>query len=87
MIKKHFWKIINCILILESPRKASKWTIKTIIDIYQINGVRAVFSGLGPRIIKVAPACAIMVSTFEYGKLFFQNRNMQVYYKNVNTIL
>lgn len=54
---------------------------------YQRNGTRGIFSGLVPRMIKVAPACAIMVSTFEYGKKFFQKRNMQVYYENGEKIL
>uniref|UniRef100_A0A2S2PFX2 Solute carrier family 25 member 40 n=1 Tax=Schizaphis graminum TaxID=13262 RepID=A0A2S2PFX2_SCHGA len=69
-------------IITEPPGKASKWTFKEVIDLYKANGTRAIFRGLVPRIIKVAPACAIMVSTFEYGKTFFQNRNMQIYYKN-----
>jgi len=75
------------LVISEPPGKASKWTVKAIIDIYQRHGVHAIFSGLVPRMIKVAPACAIMVSTFEYGKMFFQNRNMQLYYKNIKEIL
>lgn len=32
-------------------------------------GVRGLFAGLTPRLIKVAPACAIMISTFEYSKV------------------
>lgn len=32
-------------------------------------GVRGLFAGLAPRLIKVAPACAIMISTFEYSKI------------------
>ncbi|XP_050544726.1 probable mitochondrial glutathione transporter SLC25A40 isoform X2 [Daktulosphaira vitifoliae] len=70
-------------IIAEPPGKVPNWTVKTVIDIYHSNGVRAVFSGIVPRIIKVAPACAIMVSTFEYGKTFFQTRNMQNYHKNI----
>lgn len=69
----------DLVVILEPPGKASSWTVKAIVDMYQKNGLRAIFSGLVPRVIKIAPACAIMVSTFEYGKTFFQNRNMQVY--------
>ena len=37
--------------------------------------MKGLFTGLTPRIVKVAPACAIMISTFEYGKRFFQNYN------------
>lgn len=77
----------HLVVISEPPGKASGWTVKTIVDIYQRNGVRAIFSGLVPRIIKIAPACAIMVSTFEYGKTFFQNRNMQVHFTNFKEIL
>lgn len=73
-------------MISEPPGKASKWTVTAVIDLYKKNGIHAIFSGLVPRIIKVAPACAIMVSTFEYGKMFFQNRNMQIYHKNVKNI-
>lgn len=32
-------------------------------------GIRGLFAGLTPRLIKVAPACAIMISTFEYSKV------------------
>lgn len=42
------------------------------IRIYQNYGVKGLFAGLTPRLIKVAPACAIMISTFEHGKQFFQ---------------
>lgn len=29
-----------------------------------------------PRVIKVAPACAVMISTYEFGKAFFQKMNL-----------
>ncbi|XP_026485292.1 probable mitochondrial glutathione transporter SLC25A40 isoform X1 [Vanessa tameamea] len=47
--------------------------------IYNNHGVRGLFTGLLPRIFKVAPACAIMIATFEYGKQFFQKYNTQKY--------
>lgn len=74
-------------MISEPPGKAPKWTVKAVINLYQRSGVHGIFSGLAPRMIKVAPACAIMVSTFEYGKNFFQTRNMQVYYEKVKPTL
>lgn len=40
-------------------------------DIYNQYGIRGLYAGLTPRLIKVAPACAIMISSFEYGKVFF----------------
>jgi len=38
-------------------------------------GVRGLFSGLIPRLLKVAPACAIMISSYEFGKGFFMQQN------------
>jgi len=38
-------------------------------------GVRALFSGLTPRLLKVAPACAIMISSYEGCKEFFRTQN------------
>lgn len=39
------------------------------------NGI--VLAGFLPRVIKVAPACAIMISTYEFGKTFFQKLNQE----------
>ena len=33
--------------------------------------------GFLPRLIKVAPACAIMISTYEFGKAFFRKNNQE----------
>ncbi|KAK2582589.1 hypothetical protein KPH14_004877 [Odynerus spinipes] len=54
-------------------RSSSTWAI--IRRIYNQNGVRGLFTGLTPRLVKVAPACAIMIATFEHGKRFFQMYN------------
>ncbi|XP_011553802.2 probable mitochondrial glutathione transporter SLC25A40 isoform X2 [Plutella xylostella] len=54
----------------------TKSTVKAIV---RNNGFKGLFTGLLPRIFKVAPACAIMISTFEYGKQFFQQYNSQKY--------
>lgn len=52
-------------------------------NIYKNHGIRGMFTGLLPRIFKVAPACAIMIATFEYGKQFFQTYNTQKYKENM----
>ncbi|XP_011499451.1 PREDICTED: solute carrier family 25 member 40-like isoform X2 [Ceratosolen solmsi marchali] len=58
----------------DNPREScSTW--KTIKKIYAQGGVKGLFTGLTPRLVKVAPACAIMISTFEHGKRFFQTYN------------
>lgn len=38
-------------------------------------GYQGLFAGLMPRVIKVAPACAVMISSYEFGKTFFQKLN------------
>lgn len=35
------------------------------------------FSGVSARVMKVAPACAIMISTYEASKSFFRKYNME----------
>ncbi|TPX35857.1 hypothetical protein SmJEL517_g01731 [Synchytrium microbalum] len=39
--------------------------------IVERDGWKGLFRGLSPRIAKVAPACAIMISSYEMGKVFF----------------
>jgi solute carrier family 25 protein 39/40 len=44
-------------------------------EVVEKQGVRGLFSGLTPRILKVAPACAIMISSYEFCKSFFHKKN------------
>ncbi|XP_039496887.1 solute carrier family 25 member 40 isoform X2 [Drosophila santomea] len=62
----------------DNPPKqvATKSVAVRLASIYRLGGVPAIFSGLGPRLFKVAPACAIMISSFEYGKSFFYHYNI-----------
>ncbi|XP_045125296.1 solute carrier family 25 member 40-like isoform X2 [Portunus trituberculatus] len=54
--------------------RSSRSTWGMLEYIYQQQGVRGLFSGLVPRLAKVMPACAIMISTYEYTKKFFRSR-------------
>ena len=43
--------------------------------IYSRAGLPGLFAGLVPRVVKVAPACAIMITSYEGGKAFFLRQN------------
>lgn len=45
--------------------------------VYRQFGVQGLYSGIVPRVIKVAPSCAIMISCYEYGKQFFVKYNSE----------
>ncbi|KAI9310527.1 mitochondrial carrier domain-containing protein [Dichotomocladium elegans] len=42
--------------------------------IISTQGYRGLFRGVTPRVLKVAPSCAIMISSYEVGKRFFAER-------------
>ncbi|KAL9055377.1 MAG: hypothetical protein Q9162_003574 [Coniocarpon cinnabarinum] len=44
--------------------------MRMLLHIYKEEGVRGLFKGWAPRCLKVAPACAIMISSYEMGKKF-----------------
>lgn len=57
--------------------EVSKTSLYLVLKgIYLRNGLPGLFAGIVPRVVKIAPACAIMISIFEYGKQFFQSYNM-----------
>ncbi|KAH7138203.1 mitochondrial carrier domain-containing protein [Dendryphion nanum] len=46
-----------------------------LFHIYQEQGMSGLFRGWSARCLKVAPACAIMISTYEVGKKWARNMN------------
>eukprot|EP00947_MAST-08B_sp_MAST-8B-sp1_P002839 g2839.t1 len=46
-------------------------TFSLLQRIASTEGVGALFNGVVPRMLKVAPACAVMISSYEVGKMFF----------------
>ncbi|XP_030374611.1 solute carrier family 25 member 40 [Scaptodrosophila lebanonensis] len=67
------------VIFTDSPEHevTKKSTYNRLVEIYRLHGLRGLFAGQGPRLFKVAPACAIMISTFEYSKSFFFYYNVQ----------
>ncbi|XP_043911188.1 solute carrier family 25 member 39-like isoform X2 [Protopterus annectens] len=57
--------------------KISSSTWMLMRKILAESGARGLFAGFMPRIIKIAPACAIMISSYEFGKTFFQRVNQE----------
>lgn len=59
--------------------RSSGSTKQMLQNIYRQQGVRGLFSGLVPRLAKVMPACAVMISTYEYAKrLFRKHQHIEV---------
>lgn len=57
-----------------SSRKiTSTWSLMS--NLYRNRGLSALYAGAIPRLVKVAPACAIMITIYESGKSFFRARN------------
>lgn len=52
----------------KSRGSSSSSTFQHLRSIYRQQGVPGLFSGLTPRLVKVMPACAIMISSYEYIK-------------------
>ena len=49
--------------------------LRFLLHIFKEEGVSGLFKGWIPRTLKVAPACAIMISSYEIGKRTFRSVN------------
>ncbi|KAL1453405.1 hypothetical protein WDU94_007545 [Cyamophila willieti] len=63
--------------IMRSPPTRSQSTKRILNQLLADRGYRALFTGLAPRLIKVAPSCAIMITSYEVGKRYFVSKNAQ----------
>ncbi|XP_028405392.1 solute carrier family 25 member 40-like [Dendronephthya gigantea] len=57
------------------PTKRYPSTFSLLLKLRKEQGTGALFTGITARVAKVAPACAIMITSYEYGKAFFRKRN------------
>jgi len=53
------------------PDKDALSILGQLRTIWRAEGIAGLTSGLSPRIFKVAPACAIMIGSYEFCKAFF----------------
>lgn len=79
VIKTHRQIQIGQELFSSPAARASKSvaTVALLKELYEKRGLRSWFTGIGPRLLKVAPACAVMISTYEAWKSFFTLRNAE----------
>lgn len=61
--------------IMEVKAGRSQGNIAIAKELIREQGFRSLFSGLTPRLLKVAPACAIMISSYEWSKSQFMKQN------------
>lgn len=57
------------------PTQQSKGTFTALREIAKNEGITALWTGNQARMLKVAPACAIMISTYEFGKRLLTNEH------------
>ncbi|XP_066484622.1 mitochondrial glutathione transporter SLC25A40 isoform X2 [Tiliqua scincoides] len=65
-----------------STQQRSSSILEVMRRIVQENGFAGLYTGIVPRLAKIAPSCAIMISTYEYGKSFFRKLNKDRHMKN-----
>ena len=46
--------------------------VNQLKEIWRTEGAKGLTRGIVPRVAKVAPACAIMISSYEVGKVYFK---------------
>uniref|UniRef100_L7M234 Putative mitochondrial carrier protein cgi-69 n=1 Tax=Rhipicephalus pulchellus TaxID=72859 RepID=L7M234_RHIPC len=73
VVKTHRQIELGEMEILKESKPSS--TLSVMRELYRTQGLRSLFAGIVPRVSKVAPACAIMISTYEFGKKFFRQKN------------
>lgn len=66
------------------PKKRYPSTYSLLFKLQKEQGTAALFTGITARVAKVAPACAIMITSYEYGKAFFGKRNQEVLAKQLH---
>ena len=70
--------VIKTRLQLELGETGIRMTSRHVFkEIKSNQGYRGLYNGLVPRILKVSPACAIMMSSYEFCKYYFHMLNLR----------
>jgi len=57
-------------------RSLGAGSLKTVLsDVVAAHGYAGLYAGLAPRVAKIAPACAIMIASYEACKEHFMEQN------------
>lgn len=59
-----------------SAREQTTSMFGFLYQMVKTEGIRSLYVGLLPRCMKIAPSCAIMISTYELSKKFFSSLNL-----------
>lgn len=59
----------------QTQQQQTKGTFAALREIAKSEGIAALWTGNQARMLKVAPACAIMISTYELGKIFLSSEH------------
>ena len=51
--------------------RVSSGSFSILREVYKQEGFRGMFAGVFPRCARIAPSCAIMITSYEVGKLYF----------------
>jgi solute carrier family 25 protein 39/40 len=57
-------------LLMSSPHQHISGTVPLMLKVIRTEGVSALFAGNMPRMAKIAPACGIMIASYEVRGLF-----------------
>lgn len=55
-------------ILRNSQNNSNCSVVRHLIDIGKIEGISGLFSGMVPRLLKVSPACAVMIGSYEFLK-------------------
>ncbi|KAG8935264.1 hypothetical protein FRC03_002150 [Tulasnella sp. 419] len=74
VLKTRRQALLHAVTTTSHGKKAMTATIPMVRHIIKTEGVKALYAGLTPRMVKIAPACGIMISCYEGVERFFEKK-------------